>query len=46
MRFVSKFICGQFHLSASAIARVHDRRDRLDIAWEVINHPERFKKVA
>lgn len=36
----------QFVFSASEIARVRDRRDRLDIAWEVINHPERLKKAA
>jgi hypothetical protein len=37
---------GEFVFSAPEIARVRDRRDRLDLAWEVINHPERFKKVA
>jgi hypothetical protein len=37
---------GQFVYSAPEIARVRDRRERLDLAWEVINHPERFKKVA
>jgi hypothetical protein len=37
---------GQFVYSAPEIARVRDRRERLDLAWEVINHPERFKKAA
>jgi hypothetical protein len=37
---------GEFVFSAPEIARVRDRRDRLDLAWQVINYPERFKKVA
>jgi hypothetical protein len=37
---------GQFVFSAAEIARIRDRRERLDLAREVINHPERFKKVA
>ena len=37
---------GQFVYSAPEIARIRDRRERLDLAWEVINHPERFKKAA
>ena len=37
---------GEFVFSAPEIARVRDRRERLDLAWEVVNHPERFKKVA
>jgi hypothetical protein len=37
---------GEFVYSAPEIVRVRDRRDRLDLAWEVINHPERFKKMA
>jgi hypothetical protein len=28
------------------IARVRNRRTRLDVAWEVINYPGRFKKAA
>jgi hypothetical protein len=37
---------GEFVYSASEIARVRDRRERLDLAWEVVNHPERYKKAA
>jgi hypothetical protein len=37
---------GQFVFSAPEIARVRDRRTRLDVAWEVIHHPERFPKAA
>jgi hypothetical protein len=37
---------GQFVFSAPEIARIRDRRERLNLAREVVNHPERFKKVA
>jgi hypothetical protein len=37
---------GQFVYSAPEIARVRDRRERLDLGCEVVNHPDRFKKVA
>ncbi|MGA7235623.1 MAG: hypothetical protein WBY44_08080 [Bryobacteraceae bacterium] len=32
--------------SAPEIARVRDRKNRLNLAWEVIKHPDRFKKAA
>jgi hypothetical protein len=37
---------GQFVFSAFEIARIRDRRERLDLAREVINHSDRFKKAA
>ncbi len=37
---------GEFVYSAPEIARVRDRKSRLDLAWEVINRPGRFKKAA
>ncbi len=37
---------GEFVYSAPEIARVRDRKNRLNLAWEVINRPDRFKKAA
>jgi hypothetical protein len=37
---------GEFVFSAPEIARVRDRRDRLDLAWQVINRPGGVKKAA
>jgi hypothetical protein len=37
---------GEFVFSAPEIARVRDRRDRLDLAWQVINRPGGIKKAA
>ncbi len=37
---------GEFVYSAPEIARVRDRKNRLDLAWEVVNRPGRFKKAA
>ena len=37
---------GEFVYSAPEIARVRDRKNRLDRAWTAINHPDKFKKAA
>jgi hypothetical protein len=37
---------GEFVYSAPEIARVRDRKNRLDLAWEVVSRPGRFKKAA
>jgi hypothetical protein len=37
---------GEFVYSALEIARVRDRRNRLDRAWEVVNRPCPVKKAA
>jgi hypothetical protein len=37
---------GQFVYSAPDIARVRDRRNRLDRAWETINRPDTFQEAA
>jgi hypothetical protein len=37
---------GEFVYSAPEIARVRDRKSRLNLAWEVVNRPGRFKKAA
>jgi hypothetical protein len=37
---------GEFVYSAPEIARVRDRKNRLDRAWTAINYPDKFKKAA
>ena len=37
---------GEFVYSAPEIARVRDRKTRLDFAWTAINYPDKFKKAA
>ena len=37
---------GEFVYSAPEIARIRDRRNRLDRAWTAINHPDKFRKAA
>ena len=37
---------GEFVYSAPEIARVRDRKNRLDRAWTAVNYPDKFKKAA